>query len=249
MELYCGGGLFMTMGSSITEKDIARFMSFVEKDNETGAWKWVGGVHSTGYGGFWLNGRTVGAHRVSYEIKYGPIPKDSLVCHKYEHLGRRNVNPDHLFLGTHTDNMQDAATKHRTAHGIRNGQSKLTENDVAAIRASDEKQCVLAVRYHISQVKISQIKRGTAWLHTADAPAKPVTIHSLANKSGYKGVRFKKNRWEANIVITTNEFKKTVYLGRYTDIIDAAKAYDAAVIEYDCDKKRLNFPEVSQENC
>jgi len=232
----------MTTEYNITEKDVARFMSFVEKDPETGAWNWMGGISSSGYGGFWLDGKTIGAHRISYEIKHGRIPDGVFVCHKYEHLGRHNVNPDHLFLGTHTDNMQDAAGKHRTAHGSRNGQSKLTENDVAAIRASDEKQCVLAETYKVSQAKISQIKRGTAWQHTIDAPDSPVTTHSLANKSGYRGVKFRKKRWEANIVVTTPSWKKTIYLGRYVDIIDAAKAYDAAIIKYNLNKSRLNFP-------
>ena len=231
----------MNINHGLTEKDISRFMSFIEKDNKTGAWKWTGGIHSAGYGGFWLNGKTVGAHRVSYQIKHGPIPAGYCVCHKYEGLGRDNVNPDHLFLGTHTDNVRDAAAKHRIAHGSRNGQSKLTEGNVADIRASEEKQCVLAERFSISQAKVSQIKRGTAWLHADDAPKTPATIHSLANKSGYRGVKFRKKRWEANIVVTKPEWKKTIYLGRYVDVIDAAKAYDAAVVEYGLNKSRLNF--------
>lgn len=226
---------------SIAKKDIDRFMSYVEKDTETNAWNWKGGITGAGYGGFWLNGKTVSAHRVSYEIKHGPIPESLCVCHKYEQLGRHNINPDHLFLGTGFDNMMDAARKNRTAQGSRNGQSKLTERDVADIRSSNEKQVILSNRYNVSQAKISQIKRGTAWRHTDDAPESPTTKHSLANKSGYRGVRFKKNKWEASIVITVPGCKKSVYLGRYTDVIDAAKAYDAAIISHRLSRSRLNF--------
>lgn len=231
-----------TTASELKQTDEERFMSFVDIDEATGAWLWDGGITGSGYGGFWLNGQTVLAHRFAYEMRHGPIPDGMFVCHKYEELGRHNVNPDHLFLGSHTDNMQDAADKHRTAHGGRNGQSKLTETDVAAIRSSSDTGAVLSRLYGVSEAKISQIKRGTAWQHTADAPEKPVEIHSLRNKSGYRGVCWKKGAWEAAITVTTKTSKKTIYLGRFQDVIEAAKTYDRAAVQYKGDKAKLNFP-------
>ena len=61
-----------------------------------------------------VGGRTVLAHRWYYEQKYGPIPPELDACHKCDNPGC--VNPDHVFLGTQKDNMQDALAKGRMAH-------------------------------------------------------------------------------------------------------------------------------------
>lgn len=222
--------------------DDERFMSFVEIDNKTGAWIWKGGVTSAGYGGFWLNGKTISAHRYAWIMLKGSIPAGMFICHKYEEYGRDNVNPDHLFLGTATDNMQDASKKRRMPIGSRNNQTRLTEEKVSIIRSSTETGKAMGLRFNVSQSTISKIRRGTEWRHTDDAPEKPVTIHSLKNKSGYRGVRWKRNAWEAHIVITFPGIKKTIYLGRFSDPIDAAKAFDQGAIKYRGKSAKLNFP-------
>jgi len=221
----------------------ARFMSYVLIDEKTGAWLWQGGKTSAGYGGFWIDGKTVGAHRYAYEMKHGPIPDGLHVCHKYEVLGRHNVNPDHLFLGTISDNNKDAAKKGRTAYGEANGQRKLTEAQATEIRTSTETGAILASRYNISETVISKIKRGTAWVRTQGSPLGAVTIHSLRNKSGYRGVCWKRGAWEASITVTREKRKSAIYLGRHQDPADAAKAYDKAAIKYKGNNAKLNFPE------
>jgi len=77
-----------------------RFWSKVEKTN--GCWNWVAGT-SNGYGIFWFNKTYVGAHRISYQLKYGIIPNDKVL----DHLCRNPlcVNPDHLELVTDKENV------------------------------------------------------------------------------------------------------------------------------------------------
>lgn len=158
-----------------------RFWSKVRKTSE--CWLWEGSTDSCGYGTFWLEGRVVGAHRVSWILKFGSVPSSQSVLHKCD--VRRCVNPAHLFLGTQTDNMKDAASKGRLlgrttatgdAHGSktcpesvlrgeRNGNASLTEAQVSEIRNSYPgcTQKRLATRYGVSQRTISRIVRGETY--------------------------------------------------------------------------------------
>jgi hypothetical protein len=87
----------------------ARFWAKVSKTDD--CWNWIGAIGETGYGNFGIGYRTYRAHRLSYEMHYGPIPSGMLVCHKCDN--RKCVRPDHLFIGTHKDNMTDCSEKGR----------------------------------------------------------------------------------------------------------------------------------------
>lgn len=222
----------------ICDSVLRRFFSYIEVEESTGAWKWKGGKTSSGYGAFWFNGKTVSAHRFAYKIINGPIPDRIQVCHKYEHLGRDNVNPGHLFLGTGFDNMRDAASKHRTAHGTKNGQCKLTEQDVAEIRKSSKSCLILSKEYGVSGAKISQIRRGVSWQHVPHIVA---TTHSLRNKSGYRGVAIHQKGYRASITIRVDGRPKVIGLGLFKNPVMAAIAFDAAAIKYRGESAKVNF--------
>lgn len=91
-----------------------RFNEKLKYDEDTGCHIWVASKDRDGYGWFRLNKVMRYAHRVAWEWTFGEIPVDTLVLHKCDTPSC--VNPDHLFLGTHQDNMDDMANK-----GRRNG--------------------------------------------------------------------------------------------------------------------------------
>lgn len=98
-----------------------RFWSHVDKDSHHGCWVWTAGLHPGGYGNFWLDGRTINAHRYSWELANGPVP-DGL---HLDHICRNRacVRPDHLEPVTMQMNIlrgvSPAALNARKTHCIR----------------------------------------------------------------------------------------------------------------------------------
>lgn len=141
----------------------------VEFDPFGGCWLWAyARLESNGYGRITVDGRTNGAHRVSWFAFKGQIPKGLSVLHRCD--VRACINPEHLFLGTTGENNTDRAQKGRNAVrvGERNTAATLTVDDVLAIReaiARGARQRALAAHYGVSPATITDIKKGRSWTH------------------------------------------------------------------------------------
>jgi len=134
-------------------------MSYVKAAN--GCWEWK--AKHQRYGRLRVNGKITQAHRFSYLTFKGEIPKNINVCHKCDNT--YCVNPDHLFLGTQKENHDDMVAKGRRASfvGEKNGNSKLTKQDVENIVISKDSLRKLAKQYGVTHCAIYQIKKRRSW--------------------------------------------------------------------------------------
>lgn len=149
---------------------------FFEKIKKTETcWIWFGTKDPKGYGRIGSGGRKgkdMFAHRISYMIHVGEIPQGILVCHKCDNPAC--VNPDHLFLGTQTDNMRDCVKKGRLnpfkPKGDLNPHAQLTWKEVLEIRASKNRgwgyRVPLAKKYNVSRDIITNVITGKTWIES-----------------------------------------------------------------------------------
>lgn len=125
-------------------------------NRNTGCIEWQKCTRS-GYGSITRYGIVEATHRISYTLNKGEIPKGIFVCHHCDN--RLCINPDHLFLGTQKDNMQDMLTKRTPTR------AKLTENEVYEIRYSNHDTGYLAKKYNVSTQCVNKIRTLKTWTH------------------------------------------------------------------------------------
>lgn len=160
-----------------------RFWRYVAKSER--CWEWQGYVNKNGYG--YISAKldpestkttTLAAHRFSYAIANGvdcaSMPSDVFVCHHCDN--KRCVRPDHLFSGTQSDNLRDAARKGRMSttvrresrRGERNGKARLTVEAVRLIRRArrdGETFAAISGRLGVSLSAVSHVAYGDTWGH------------------------------------------------------------------------------------
>lgn len=134
---------------------------------ETACQEWPKARNPKGYGRLLRRGRGYLAHRYAWEQAHGPIPEGLCVLHRCDNPPC--VNLDHLFLGTIADNTADMVAKGRdrfSQPGSNNPRSKLSEDDVRAIRSALGEGCrqrEVAERFNISRGQVAKIAVGLAW--------------------------------------------------------------------------------------
>lgn len=127
-------------------------------------WLWPN-PEKAGYGRVYIRGARWRAHRWFFRYFWGPIPKGKIVCHTCDIPNC--AHPSHLFLGSTRDNVADKVRKGRQARGTSQGNAKLDDEKVRAIRAlrGAESGRRVAERYGVSQFAIQSIWLGKTWSH------------------------------------------------------------------------------------
>ncbi len=141
-------------------------------------WEWTGAKSRFGHGRIKLNGKLHSPHRIVYQMLVGNIPENYLVCHRCDNPSC--VNPRHLFVGTHSDNMKDCAAKGRlnsqlnaaSFQGAKHPNAKLTDEKVREIRlraANGEPKKRLAREFGVHKSIIQKVIQRKRWAHVSDS--------------------------------------------------------------------------------
>ncbi len=154
------------------DNTIERFESKFVPEPNSGCWLWVGarsGGRHGGYGYMNVGGQMLSAHRLSWNIHYGEVPDRLFVLHRCDTPSC--VNPAHLFVGTHSENMSDMVKKGRSQRvtGALCSGAKLTRDDVVKIRlmyaAGGRSYSSLAKEFSVDPSTARDIVVGETWSH------------------------------------------------------------------------------------
>ena len=141
-----------------------RFWKNIKKKED--CWIWQGKTYNGGYGKITIEGKSLLVHRLAYELYNAKkIPEDRMVLHSCHN--RDCINPEHLRLGTHTDNMRDMVIANRQARGEEDGNARLSVTEVKKIKgllASGEfKHIEIAEMFNVGRSTITDIRKGRTW--------------------------------------------------------------------------------------
>lgn len=139
------------------------YRNILPESNEKGCWLYTKLIMK-GCGHINIKGIKVPAHRISYEIHNGEIPKGMYICHKCD--VRACVNPEHLFIGTHQDNMNDKVKKNRAGR-------KLNYQQVINIKKrllTGDSDLSISKEFNVNRQTINKIKLNQSWSHVTMPP-------------------------------------------------------------------------------
>jgi hypothetical protein len=198
---------------------------------ETKCLIWQGHTDIDGYGKFYWRGLHYFAHRAAYRNLVGEFHEERLICH---HCDRPPcLNPDHLYPGDAVTNAADMIARGRKANlkGEENPNARLAEQqveEVLKLLGDGHSHQQIADSFGVDRQTIGFIARGDTWSHISGERPKPkTTFHSR-----YVGVRWLKGKWLAGIRVNG----PPQHLGSFDTEIDAALAYNAAIIEHGLDR-------------
>lgn len=142
---------------------VSRFLEKIGAHDENGCQPWTASVDEWGYGRFRVHGKNRHAHRIAWEIANSQSAGGWVVRHRCDNP--ICVNPEHLELGTVADNNRDTVIRgrHTPVRGPRSKKSRLTEEQVRAIRASTLGTSALGRMYGITPQSVHSIRIGKNW--------------------------------------------------------------------------------------
>lgn len=157
---------FCNLSSSTSEHIAREFEQRYIPEPNSGCWLWLAATMGNGYGQFSYLGMRESAHRHSYRVHNGPISDHNDVLHKCDIPCC--VNPDHLFVGTHADNMNDMARKRRhpgnpRTPGMLRPRAKLSPLLADEIRMSPKSPRELADHFRVHIETIYRVRRGECY--------------------------------------------------------------------------------------
>lgn len=155
----------------------AGFWDRVQRADEASCWPWDGPLNDGGYGRFILPAGEHRAHRVAFALgRRTPLPSVVMVCHRCDNPAC--CNPAHLFIGLAEDNNADARVKgrHVAPSALRNGNAKLSDDQVREVLVSRETGAAVARRLGVSPALVSMIRSGRRREMVGDAGVEPATF-------------------------------------------------------------------------
>lgn len=144
-----------------------RLANSIASCEENECWLWDRKSKVGGYGSLSIARKTTRAHRLAFELSNGPIPKDKMVLHSC--ANRACINPEHLRLGTASDNLVDRFSP-GGLHRPRRSWAKLTCDEVRQIRCLVDNGFSLdsvAALFPVSKQTVSAIKNRKTWRHVS----------------------------------------------------------------------------------